>query len=429
MPKTDEDRLPLLAQSDVYPPPGLMRLASYVQKNTKAKVSVYSEGAENIPSYAYQADIVGVSTTSDSHLRALNHLKKAKQYGATTVIGGPNVSALSYQIATNNKFIDYVVKGHGEESLVKIILGIAKQKILYNPVDINSLPLYNFSSFKSPLVIDQKYPVPIINIEGCIKAVKEGRCGFCAIPHKGIKIRSPDKFWEQIRIIHNQTGAKYFFEVGDSFNVGNYPKILAKKRLVELDDIGLHVYISSNNISQINPDFYKEKLGVKSVFIGLESFNPKIQKYIGKSWKKDLTFSILKDFSSKGINVIYTVMLGLPGENKKTIKKNLDGVKRLTDLLEQKKIVLSIFNPIPGSSIYRKLSNNKRVLELYNKNGKDLSKDDIINYPELFLAYASQFCPDLKISKLLKYFDKIKALGDSAEFSPLVHKLRNKFNL
>ena len=207
------DSLPkknLVAVSYKVPAPGLMRIATYCKPEIQGiDVNIYNEVA-GLPDDIYDADFVGASSSVGCHTRTLYHLKKAKTHGAITLIGGPNVGHLSQQIAMNHDFIDYIVIGHGEKSLVEILNGNARQRILDNPVDIRELHSYDLSCFKSSY--DASSKIPIANIEGCLKTEKFGKCSFCLIPYSEVTMRSSKQFWEQISKLHNRHGLTYFFE-------------------------------------------------------------------------------------------------------------------------------------------------------------------------------------------------------------------------
>lgn len=411
------------------PSSGLMRLASYAKQEIKGlEVNVYNEFS-GLPEHIYDADFVGVSSTIASHPLSIYHLRKAKSHGAVTLIGGPNVGPLRQQIAKNHEAIDYVVVGKGEKSLVEILKGEAKQKILNNPIDIRELPFWDLSYFRNSYNTNSK--IPIANIEGCFKAEKSGKCSYCSTPNIKTTMRSPEQFWEQITKLHDEHGLTYFFETGDSFPVrGEYLERLVRSKPENLENIKLHIYLEPASISDANIENLK-KIGVASAFVGIESFNENILRRIPKKHDPKKIVSELGKLNSNGIEIFAGLIYALPGEDKKSLDNNLEGVKRLLDETATIPSLLSCFIPIPGSRIYQQITHTKNVVDEYNSFGRNLIKEDQIDYSGLFLSYMPEFCPDLKPSELFRSIDLTRnMIGEGYnEFTPIEWGIREKLGI
>ena len=126
-----------------------------------------------------------------------------------------------------------------------------------------------------------------------------------------------------------------------------------------------------------------QKVGLKAIKYGVESGNQGLINNTGK--KIDLTKveAITKLTKKLGIKVHLTFMIGLPGENKKTIKETTKFLLKLDPDSAQ----ISIATPFPGSRYYDMLNKKGYILDydLANYNGSDnavirteaLSREDL----------------------------------------------------
>jgi len=262
------------------PPIGLCMMAGEIKKNTSVQVEIIDGVRSSLDDIEIDGDIVGVTEDYSRHLSALKLLRKAKEQGATTLIGGPNVSPLVENILLNHKYIDYAVVGDGEDTLPRFVNDeyirqipnlayLRDGKVIRNTTENVSLNKFYDLDDIVDLDLKEENALPLSMIRGCIKAEQKGRCSYCSIDH-ALKVMKSEVGWEQIRILNEKYSVDYFWETGDSFVVGNFPERFLAARPDDLSDVHFRVYVRPNQLDEKNAKILKD-LNVTNLFIGVES--------------------------------------------------------------------------------------------------------------------------------------------------------------
>lgn len=346
-------------------------------------------------------DLIGVTNIYGNHLNSLNLLKIAKIKGAKTIIGGPNVNYLAERILKNHSYVDFAVRGDGENTLLKLIKGESLEtipnltfrkdnKIITNAEsNANLNNIFDLENISHLEIVDIKKPVPISSIRGCMKAERDDRCIFCSMCHR-LQIMQPELVWQQINILNKKYGFNYFFETGDTFRVGDYPKRLLKTRPKNLENISFRVYMCPNEVDE---DFANLlcKLNVKEVVLGVESFNDKVLEMAGKSYRRKDIENAINLLEKRKITLHVPFMYGLPNETEETALETFNFAKKLINKHPHSIIIASHFAiPLPGSKLFNVLVQNEKIRQEYHG---DLYNDDFFDYKEL-------------VDLLLKYYTK-----------------------
>jgi radical SAM superfamily enzyme YgiQ (UPF0313 family) len=127
-----------------------------------------------------------------------------------------------------------------------------------------------------------------------------------------------------------------------------------KKRMMEicglLKGLGI-IYRCFIRSDTVCPEVLKamRDSGCVEVGIGLESGSPRILKIVNKGETVEKNLQAIKQCHSLGIRVKGFVIIGLPGENRESVRETMDFLDeaRLDDL------DISIYTPYPGSYIYK----------------------------------------------------------------------------
>ncbi|GAH60971.1 unnamed protein product, partial [marine sediment metagenome] len=115
----------------------------------------------------FKPDWVGATAFSSQHVFVMDIFKVTKEInpGTFTVFGGPHASALPEYLLKNNIYIDFIIKGEGEESIVELVSNNKKyseisglvyrdgNKIIVNGSEIIS----DLESLGYPFLIADKY--------------------------------------------------------------------------------------------------------------------------------------------------------------------------------------------------------------------------------------------------------------------------------
>ena len=348
----------------------------------------------------FEGDIIALTSDTPNYSNVLKILQYAKNNtSAKTIIGGPHATFTDIE-TLSNEFIDFVIRGEGEQPLRDIcdkkplenVRGITYRdngRIVQNPnssfLDLNSIPVpaYNLipKNFKSDTW-------NLIGSKGCPYS-----CYFCIESvFNGSKVRykNIEKIIQEIKIIEN-FGAKKIIFNDDTFS-------LLENRVVELskamkNETNIEGWGCDTRVDKVSESLIKNMKNGNCGFIafGIESGSNKILKTIKGGINKNRVKKSCKLVKEYDIGVLAYFMMGLPHENHTTAKETIDFAKFLKENSLIDKISASILVPYPGSDI---LKNPERYgIEIltkdwsrYNEHGfpviktKELSDEDIYNY-------------------------------------------------
>lgn len=397
------------------PPTALAVLASYINKYYRdieieiwdGNYHSYQEITKNL-----YADYIGISNWYSNHNNTLSiaKLAKIKNPNSKVILGGPNASNLGGRLLKNRDFVDYVVAGDGEESLLRIIRNKHSNNEIPNlwyrenngvkysyssSIDMNALPVFtfdevvNFNSNVYDFTINQSSPrdispIPISSVRGCIKAALEEPCEFCALSNiNKLRAMNPGKFWEQIRYLNKRYKFTHYFETGDDFIVGDYAKLLLSQKPEGLD-VFFRVYANPMHLNEEKLELFK-KLGVYEIFIGIESLNKEVLDHAKKKIDKEHILKLIQKSQNLEISIFPAFILGLPKETKKSLEETTTFINHLLQKFKNiKHLLLSAAVPIIGSKWFNSLQGEESIRNAYFKQTMNhLQKTDDIDYKVL----------------------------------------------
>ena len=156
------------------------------------EVRVYVESLANLDwEYVLSADLVGISATTSTVIRAYRYAQRVKEAGIPVVMGGPHVT---FEADEAMDFCDYVVRQEGEETLVELvdylqgkgdlesILGLTYRndqgEVVHNPDRplLKSLTELPWPDLDLVAKGDTVYPIPVLASRGC-----PFDCEFCSV--------------------------------------------------------------------------------------------------------------------------------------------------------------------------------------------------------------------------------------------------------
>jgi len=279
----------------------------------------------------------------------------------------------------NNPFVDIVVKGEGEVTLLELVQSIISDgkdwhnnlkdikgivfksnsgETISTPdrdfMDLNNLPILQFFDIKIA-----KYDLsvfPLTTSRGC-----PYRCGFCYNLHfnkSRWRTMTAERMFEQTSLVVNEFGANTFiFEDDEPFvdpkRIYRFCQLVLEKGL----KIRWQSPARANELRRYDTDFLEllKKSGCFRLWIGGESGNPEILKMIRKDNVPEDMIEAVRQCKKFDIEPILSFILGFPGET----KKQMDDTLSFIDLLrkENKRTNVNgilIFTPFPGTPLYYK---------------------------------------------------------------------------
>lgn len=379
-PNNTKSSLSLVQASLDMPPLGLLYLGTVIKKSGESvKVfdfnSLENDDMEEEMIYRIvqlNPTIIGFSVATTSYPYTYKLAQKMKKMLKKTVFiwGGHHVS-FQPEEPLRQKVADIVIRGEGEEVILKLIRIIKHYGSIYkqylNDVEGVSYIYHGQIYHNKPdyLVIKdlESIPIPdrtlldlkkyknastILASRGCV-----GRCKFCASACMGVpREREISSIIYEMDVLIKQYGYRHINFVD---NVFAYNKKRTKELLEAICKMQFPVTFSAevniNFMDEETVDLFK-KAGLKFVQFGIESGSNRILESINKTISIEKAHSIVKRCLEVGIHVVCSMLIGLPEDTEETIAETVAMAKKFKK--EGAQIVLSCMVPYPGSEVFEK---------------------------------------------------------------------------
>jgi radical SAM superfamily enzyme YgiQ (UPF0313 family) len=318
---------------------------------------------------------------------------KTKNRNVKFVVGGTK-SNPNY----NHKHIDYACLGYSETSIVNLVDYLIKKTPLNNAtkniwgtiiIDDRFAPLYDFKNedmvWLPEDVVNHKV-LPIEIARGCIF-----KCKFCSYPMNGKQqldfVKSEDNLRQELIDNYEKYGIKHYFLIDDTFN-DHTLKLETMCKIVKSLNFqpifwGYHRLDLICTRPETLPMLYD--IGVRSMFFGIETLNPRTAKLIGKGYNIDKQIEMVKHIKREypDISLHGNFMVGLPEES-------IESVKHTADLLLKKEFPLDSwwFQPLRMfKEMYRTYSSDieKNYIE-YGYEDESTPEDHAIKWKNKYMT-------------------------------------------
>lgn len=413
--------LPAKNNSQLAIPQGLVSLATMVEKHNYSPqiydfakdIKYDSFSIENINNKLNQIeeDVIGVSLWDSILPKALICLSiyKEKYPNKILIIGGPSASSVGINIMEKFQFIDFCVKGEGEDALISILkfvnsskneIDLLAENVLYRDKKIikcgksklinNTFPILQYNNYN----ISEYNRFEVSSSRGC-----QFNCSFCSVKNsviKHIQFRNIEDIIAEIKILLEVSKCDRIHFIDDNFCIN-------KKRFCKIIDsvnrlypnLLWSCYLRIDDLTMENVDYLKEK-NCYGVFIGLETKNPSNNISINKKLSSEVGFDRIQ-YASKKLKITLSFIWGFPNE---TVNDLIDTLNFITDLSELPNIFINIYQLtfLTGTLITKQnislLRYNKNYIShfLYPPYLDQLSIEEeelIKNNPEIFSAFFS----------------------------------------
>ena len=394
----------------ITPPLNLMYLASSLEKESySVKIvddDLLQQGYEHVAKQVEKIGptMVGVTAGTSTIKSALKYLEQIKNISPDilTVIGGPHTTFMPYETLKDAEYLDAVVMGEGEETIVELadhstenignienIKGIVyrdsnseklkttEQRPLIKDLDSIPFPARHLVKF-SDYDATQEQTGGIITSRGCVY-----NCNYCSsslIMGKKFRSRSPNNVVDEIEELIDTYHINDIGFMDDTF-------MLNKKRAGEIaDEIKARdldiSFVASSRVDRVDRDLLEnlKSSGLKTIYYGVESGSQRILDLM----KKGITLKNVEDAVriAKDVNlgVLTSFILGYPGETEEDMDKTINFSTKLDSDYSQ----FSILTPFPGTPIYNDLI-EKNLIDNDEWNKYTVLKP-ILKYSEMGLS-------------------------------------------
>ncbi len=321
----------------------------------------------------FEPHIVGISVLTATVYKgySLAQLVKEIDSNIKTVIGGPHVTFLPEETLRECPYLDFVVIGEGEETLLELtnelsksepqlenVKGIAWRRsngeIVTNPPrplieDLDSIP---FPAYE--LLPMDKYRIgkklrigTMITSRGCPFG-----CIFCSSSElfgKRWRGRSPENVVDEMELLVKKYGINDIEMLDDTFTL-NRPRAIKIAELIKKRHLNHISWSCSSRVDtfDVNLATALREAGCYRVYMGIESGSQKSLDTINKGITVEKAKSAVNIARTAGLEVIGSFIIGIPGETKKDIIETIKLARKLRIAYAQ----FTILTPYPGTSIF-----------------------------------------------------------------------------
>ncbi|MDD5254386.1 MAG: radical SAM protein [Candidatus Nanoarchaeia archaeon] len=314
--------------------------------------------------------LLEVSTPSIMHdLETAFQIKK--EVNCLVVLWGPHASYFDKEIIENYKFVDVIIKGELDYTLLELCKNYSKKRgfkdikgITYREKDkivinvprelienLDELPFADREDFRIERYQQAFYTgrkaALLISTRGC-----PYRCTFCLWPdtlygHR-FRARSAKNVADEIEFLKRNYNIDEIYFDDDSF-------LIDKERVKELCNELIRRKINLiwrcmarvNNVDEETLRLMK-KAGCKDIFYGFESGSDKILKTSSKGITKEQIINAVNLTKKVGIMASGSFVIGLPEESKETINETIKFARQVhADYVQ-----FTLAAAFPGTKLY-----------------------------------------------------------------------------
>ncbi len=367
----DADRLSVIPKKLInIEPLGLEYLAGAIPNHDVKILDMKLENNWERVIEDYMPDVVGISGSVIHVHRMLTVLRKVKEINplAMTVVGGVHATLMPSDF--NKPYIDIIVIGHRPDSFAQAVNNF-EQNISMEDIEglaIRSDGKLHYTSIKSPVTNLDHLPMPrrdltshnrhryfhlvwrptalIITSAGC-----SYQCNFCPCPvltkRRYLK-RSPKLVVEEL----SQIKEEYIY-AGDDNLFFDYQHTLDIYSLIKSRNINKKYYILSR-VDEINrhPDLVEKwaEIGLKKVFLGLESSNNEDLKSLNKKSTVENNNRAIDILHENNVDPLGAFII-----RPEYTKKDFEEILRYMDKMKIYYHEFTILTPFPGTEFHEKM--------------------------------------------------------------------------
>jgi anaerobic magnesium-protoporphyrin IX monomethyl ester cyclase len=292
----------------------------------KQKVAAISEA----PRY-FGISIIGMEQTLPS--LTLSRCLKKRFPGTPILIGGSVFSRMVDRTESIlhlfDRYFDIVVRYEGEKPLEQLLSssnpkaertsslafvenGAIIKTELANQLTMDEIPTPDFDGLELKKYFTPEVVLPILSTRGCYW----DKCAFCyhgMIYGDRYRMRSPEMFNADIEFLHRKFGVKHFALNDEAIPPKLFEKLPQAIEKKKFFFTGLYKFEKF-----FEPKHYEGMydIGFRSLYIGLESANERVQRHMKKNNTQKVMISNLRDAHKAGIWNHTFNFFGFPTETK-----------------------------------------------------------------------------------------------------------------
>ena len=414
---------------------GFLSLAAFLEKNGYAvnvvdlgwlykqgKLEINADFHRNAAKHIIKQGInlIGFNTRCDTYPNVVNLARKCKELNpnATIIFGGPQASFTDEETLKKLPFVDIVVRGEGEYTLLELANALNANKPLTNIQgityrengrvirnidrehikDLDSLPLPAYHLIDKYIRSDDKllfkyFCAYLETGRGC-----PYRCTFCGstlMDRNHNRLRSPQEIIKEIILLKNKYHFNYFIFGHDHF-LANKKMVKRICRSIVAKKLDIKWTCSSrvDAIGMLDEKLLEtmSKAGCVGIFFGVESGSQRIQKIIRKNINVSLVPEVIQECQKHGIYARAAFIMGFPEETKEDMNATLELALKCRQIKKCEPHI-RLLGPMAGTDIFAR--NKDRLV--FTGFRSDMSGGPLVNlksnmdlakkYPSLFSVF------------------------------------------
>jgi anaerobic magnesium-protoporphyrin IX monomethyl ester cyclase len=369
----------------VYPPLNLLYTAAVLERDGH-EVSFIDANGLNIPyeeltkqMKQLSPEVVVSRTAFDTQEEDCRVLDAAKKLGATTVVRNKIISdvpKLREKLMSRGcidfflnqepesvitKLVDAIQSGEDPRSVPGIsymrnakVVTTENRKTLVN-VDTLPFPAYHLVGMLEPYsssLFDKGYTA-LLSSRGC-----PFRCTFCAYGKEPCRMRSPENVVAELEFLKEKHGLERFLFFDDTFTLDRQRAIRICELMIEHKlDLEWATCTRANLVDRETLEVMKEA-GCREIAFGIESGSPSVLKTIKKGVSRDQMRNAARLCKEAGILFSALVIIGLPGETRRTVQESVDFIKEIDPFYTQ----FTYAVPFPNTEMFSYYDENDLIL-------------------------------------------------------------------
>ncbi|MBI5893531.1 MAG: B12-binding domain-containing radical SAM protein [Deltaproteobacteria bacterium] len=392
---------------DYYIKPSQSQSPSYDKQSIESQIYSVINDAVKESNPAFIGIGVPYTMLYPTALKIAEICKKVKP-DCVIALGGPHVSYRDKVCFEDSEYVDIVIRGEGEWTVLDVIKTILQKKEFDNvsgitfkhssgkviknqqrPLgDIKEIPMPDYSLLPEGFV--KNMAVSIVGSRGCAY-----KCTYCNESlFWGQKVRQfpVEMLFEEIKTLAEKYGnyavgledsmfnmrSKYFFELCDKLGtIKLHPAFYILSRVDSVTDDGFAAM---------------KKAGVNNLILGIENGSQKVLDKMNKKITLPQAIDVCKNAVKNGLIVDTFWIIGHPGDNPEEAEITIDAVARFYREGLHQNSEIAMFVPYPGTRIFEHPEefgleiltydwekwarfNSEPVCQL-----KDFSREDIMGY-------------------------------------------------
>jgi len=289
----------------------------------------------------------------------LQAMREAGTWSGKIMVGGPHTSV---GLDTIPDYVDHIVIGEGEISILKIVSGEETARVVHGEMveDLDTLPMPAWSDFihRSYRWSDhyvEKWPVYTMNTSrGC-----PFHCTFCStqtIWGRGYRYMSTERVLHDVEYMMKVYGMKVAYFREDHFTL-NMKRVRAFCDGIMAKNLPIDWMCESRADVLQNEDDVKRmaQAGCKWLYIGVESGSPRMLEQMKKGETVEQFVRAFELAHKYGIKAYASFVVGVPGETPEDIQQTYD----LIDIIKPEFHCMNVYVGLPGSDMYDEVIEKK----------------------------------------------------------------------